>query len=111
MKNIVALIICLTLSGGCNQFIQQTDQIKNLTISDIAYDVDRSMGYTVYINENNILIPYLVLTGNYYGNVLLLRKFLLDESHLYNSDSGYYHGSLVDSFLNETFLTQINQEL
>jgi len=34
-------------------------------VRDIAYDVDSGFGYTVYVEENERYIPYLVLTTNY----------------------------------------------
>lgn len=50
------------------------------TLRDLAYDKDKRLGYTVHIKEDGKLVPYLVLTKNYIGqgNVLLLRKHLVD---------------------------------
>ena len=44
----------------------------NLTIAKIAYDNSKD-NPIVYINENGAYVPYLVLTSDYNGNVLLLR--------------------------------------
>jgi len=96
---------------GCNSSINATSQKQNLVISDIAYDANKNLGYSVYIKENYNYIPYLVLTNNYNGNVLLLRKKLLDESQLFNDYSGYYPESIIDKYLNETFLATINIEI
>lgn len=42
-----------------------------MTIHDIAYDVNEKWGYTVYLEENGEYVPYLVLSGDYGGNVLV----------------------------------------
>ena len=49
-------------------------------LRDLAYDKDKRLGYTVHIKEDGKLVPYLVLAKNYIGqgNVLLLRKHLVD---------------------------------
>lgn len=46
--------------------------IEPTKLEDIAYDVNESYGYTVYLKENDEYVPYLVLTNNYNGNCLLL---------------------------------------
>lgn len=90
------------------------------TLNDIAYDVHKRFGYTIYIQENDEYVPYLVLTNKYNDNVLLLRKHLLDEliefddyDNTRNNDrhSNYYKDSYIDIYLNETFLPQINEEV
>ena len=111
MKSIVAIIICLALLGGCSTLTKSVGKNRILTVSDIAYDVDKSRGYTVYIKENSLDVPYLVLTKKYNGNVLLLRKSLLDELQLFNDYSGYYPESIVDKFLNEIFFAQLDPKL
>ncbi|MCL2406054.1 MAG: DUF6273 domain-containing protein [Defluviitaleaceae bacterium] len=88
------------------------------TIADIAYDRrtrSRNTDFRIYIEENGIYVPYLVLTANYGGNVLLLREHLLDDSRPFNisphghdfwarQDFGaYYPDSYIDNFLNTDF--------
>ena len=88
------------------------------TIADIAYDNikrGRNVDYRVFVEENGELVPYLVLTADYGGNVLLLREFLLDEFRPFNpsrhgerlwawQDYGaYYPDSDIDNFLNTEF--------
>lgn len=53
-------------------------------LSDIAYDVNPSYGYTVYIKENNIYVPYLVLTNNYENRnmTLVLRKNIIGSGDI-----------------------------
>ncbi|MDR1736173.1 MAG: DUF6273 domain-containing protein [Oscillospiraceae bacterium] len=119
-KRIFPLLSFLLLFGGC-VFSPPTPPE---TLGDIAYDVDKRHGYTVYITENDEPTPYLVLTDDYNGNVLLLRERLLDEAVKYNDygegyaalteegyQLGYYNHSIVDKYLNETFLPWIDAEL
>ena len=89
-------------------------------LADLAYDVNEKSGYTIYIQEESGYQPYLVLTDNYDdgGNVLLLRKHILDEYHPLNIDSmktAYYENSYLDQFLNgeyyETLLSDVQREV
>lgn len=83
------------------------------TISDIAYDVNPRFGFTVYVKEDGEYNPYLVLTNDYgadgystKGNVLLLRKYIMDEDLPYD-DKGRitdYTTSYIDKYLNGEFL-------
>lgn len=85
------------------------------TIGDIAFDVNKKSGYTVYIKEDSKFIPYLVLTSNYNGKTLLLRKELLNDFHTFNDEtygySGYYKDSTIDKFLNKDFLDTIDTKI
>ena len=93
-------------------------QPEPTTIADIAYDARRSRrtDFRIFIEENGIYVPYLVLTADYGGNVLLLREYLLDRSMPFNqslrgdgfwgaNDFGaYYPYSHIDKFLNTEFM-------
>lgn len=84
---------------------------RNLTLEKIAYD--RSWkNPVVYIREHETYVPYLVLTADYDGNVLLLRENLLPEPMPYKEHSefwasyeygAYYEESSIDAFLNTEF--------
>ena len=83
-------------------------------IKEIAYDVNKDYGYTVYIKENLTFVPYLVLTDNYNGNVLLLRKYVLNEEKIFNPSkrySGYYENSSIDEYLNKDFFNNFHPEV
>ena len=83
-------------------------------LSDIAYKKNKSYENAVYIKENGVFKPYIVLTSDYNGNVLLLRKFLLDETMPFNENEshmwagyengGYYENSSIDKYLNNNFI-------
>lgn len=97
----------------------------NLTLKQIAYDNSRENS-VVYIKENGEYIPYLVLTSDYGGNVLLLRENLLPEPMQYKRPphgeeygalgvgydySSYYEESSIDEFLNTAFLEAFSPEV
>jgi len=68
----------------------------------------------VYIQEDKSLEPYFVLTDNYNGNCLLLRKDILDKESLFNNDSrysAYYAKSIIDKFLNDEFLNELSANI
>lgn len=89
--------------------------IEPTKLEDIAYDVNESYGYTVYLKENDEYVPYLVLTNNYNGNCLLLRKYLLDEPMRYNSTAyrknNYYATCEIDTYLNSSFLSLFSENM
>lgn len=99
----------------------------NLTLKQIAYDNSRENS-VVYIKENGEYIPYLVLTSDYGGNVLLLRENLLSEPMQYKPAphgegfgalsggwageyGSYYEESDIDAFLNTDFLEVFSPEV
>lgn len=70
----------------------------------------------VYIEEQGGYTPYLVLSGNYDGKVLLLREQVLPELMPYKEHSDlwghyeyglYYEQSSVDAYLNQEFLERL----
>lgn len=74
----------------------------------------------VYIEEQERYTPYLVLSGNYDGKVLLLREQVLPEfmpykehSPLWGQDEygSYYEQSSVDAYLNQEFLEGLAEPL
>jgi hypothetical protein len=87
-----------------------TDYNAANTLQGISYTKNPSSDYTVYIQENDVLTPYLALDDNYNGNVLLVRKFVFHELIAYNtstsqgSGSGYYPACNADIYLNTAFI-------
>ena len=89
----------------------------NLTIEKIAYDNSKDNSI-VYINENGAYVPYLVLTSDYNGNTLLLRKYVLSELKPYKEHGefwasyeygSYYEESSIDEFLNTEFWESLSE--
>lgn len=87
-KNAITLIIigfsCFLVCALSLNFTRIKSVFVTNTLSDIAYDVSSSYGYTVYIKENNIYVPYLVLTNNYENTnmALVLRKNLIGTGEI-----------------------------
>jgi hypothetical protein len=91
-------------------------------LGDIAYDLTPSTGYTVYLQESGQdyaatykkpegrCFPYLVLTNDYGGNTLLLRRDV-DEHHRYNDYRAYYEDSEIDVYLNTVVIERFPQTL
>ena len=124
-KRLIVCAICAIVLMLCFALLLWRDDILLLmgyrqptTIADIAYDRlarNRNTDFRVYLEENGGFMPYLVLTANYGGNVLLLREYLLDETMPFNTSphgpnlwsaldyGGYYPDSHIDNFLNTEF--------
>lgn len=84
------------------------------TIGEIAYDENSQWGYCIYLEEDNELTPFIVLTPNYNGNCLVLRKFLLEDLQPYNSSGeygAYYNGSYIDNFLNQEYYSRLSESV
>lgn len=85
-----------------------------MTVEEIAFDKNNSQGYRVYLEENENLVPFIVLTSDYNDNCLLLRECLLDDFVSYNVSGeygAYYCDSNVDSFLNEDYYFRLSEKL
>ena len=108
----IACVVFLMILAGCERvpYVPKMELDEVRVIADIAYEANPHFGYTVFISENGEYVPYLVLTNNYNGHTLVLRKYLLDELMAYypNPTGGggyaaYYRDSLLDRFLNDEF--------
>lgn len=110
---VIIMLFCLSGCGITENEEDRTDKSPTI-LEDIAYDMDASHGYRVYIMENNAYTPYLVLTSNYNGNCLLLREFLLDDARIYNEigeKAAYYEYSSIDCYLNDTFINTLSTDI
>ena len=101
---IVLGVICI----ACTKFESENGNPR--PIKELAYDENGKENY-VYIKENNEYEAYMVLSKDYYGKTLLMRKFLLDEPRAFNiyerngAHNAYYPNSLMDVFLSKaTFI-------
>ncbi|HOQ01812.1 MAG TPA: DUF6273 domain-containing protein [Acetivibrio clariflavus] len=120
----IFIIACMIFIAGCTKDKKSND--KKTAIGDIAYDGYVSSGflrkigfgknevdernYTVYIKENDKFEPYLVLTSDYNGNTLLLRKFLLEKEYAFEIEGVdiYYENSSIDKFLNNEYIKTLD---
>jgi len=121
------LILGGLVGGICiNSKLDKVTVIEN-TVASIAYDYAPESGYTVYIEENDKLVPYFVITNNYNKQKcsLLLRKNVLGTGNFgykveeggYFYDDGVsmnaekYSESDVDEFLKTEFEKNFNESL
>lgn len=74
---ILLSVIMLCISTSC-EFTKNEEVANPVVIGEMA---GHSQHYTVYIKENEEYIPYVVVTGNYNHNTLLLREEPLDEKN------------------------------
>jgi len=120
----VMALASLLILGGWWAHVLISRRQPPATIADIAYDNirrGRDVDYRIFIEENGELVPYLVLTADYGGNVLLLREHIMDESRPFNisphgergwayHDFGaYYPDSHIDNFLNAEFKNTLGE--
>lgn len=99
---IVVMVSFLLNLIGCSQ------KERVVVIGDIAYDA-MSEETCVYINENGVYVPFVVLSSQYTeGNSLLLRKEILADMHRVNDYSSYYENSEIDVFLNTEYYSQLD---
>ena len=79
-------------------------------ISDLVSGKYKKIETRVYVCENGVMTPYVVLdTDNYGDAVLLMRawaypeKMMYRDENMYGAGGAYYNGSIVDDFLEKTF--------
>ncbi|MDD6042495.1 MAG: DUF6273 domain-containing protein [Eubacteriaceae bacterium] len=111
---LLAFILLCFFGGGAPEENEEKLNCSPSVLEDIAYDTNASHGYRVYIAENGIFTPYLVLTRNYNDNCLLLREHLLDDDQIYNNvgeKAAYYENSSIDHYLNEDYLNTLSVDV
>ncbi len=123
MKHLSKIIVTFTLLflviGGIIIYDKSKNNVDNskefpTTIGEIAYDANSPWGYRIYLEEDNELTSFIVLTSNYNGNCLVLREFLLEDSQPYNSSGeygAYYNGSEIDNFLNQKYYSRLSESV
>ena len=112
------LLVLAAVTGIFIGFVSKLIPYKQLeTLNELAYTVNKRNGNTVYIREESAgYQPYLVVDNDYNGdgNVLLLRKYVLDEwktYHIYYQQTAYYENSNLDDYLSNVYLNTLPEEL
>lgn len=112
MKYLYSFISCILLCFlliGCSK---QKDNINVENVNKIKETIDdMTMGDEIFIKEDNGFQPYIVLTDDYNGETLLLRKYLLDTDRRMNEYYALYENCEMDVFLNEVFLKTIDKDI
>ena len=109
----------ISMLNGCAFMLDVRYEPTN--ISQLAYDVDPYWGYTVFVLEDGVHVPYLVLTDNYNGTgyTLLLRKHLIEDRIRWNGipanqrigPPALFQESEMDEFLNKDFLERLAEPI
>lgn len=102
IRLLVFILAVTTAISGCSE--TSNNYTEEVEIGDLV-------GESVNIIEGTESVPYIVLTNNYGGNTLVLRKNLLDEDMRMTNYYAKYEGSEIDSFLNEDFLNSIDENI
>lgn len=97
----ISFILC-----ACSVF---QEDIK--TISQLAYDSNNTSNNEIYILENGEYVPYLVLTEDYEGNTLILRKEIMITPKRFNDYMSLYENSEIDIFLNTEYLEMLSDDV
>ena len=116
---IFIFITSIFLLVACGEKVVDMSNIE--TIEELSYDYVSEEDCIVYIEEDGAYVPYLVLTSDYGGNVLLLRKELMAETRPYKeNESGFwaasdyasqYDESDIDKYLNNEFVELLGQSV
>ena len=64
----------------------------------------------LYIDENGVYIPFIVVTNDYDGKTLLLRKEILELPRKFNSYNSQYEHSSIDDFLNSEYIKTLTDQ-
>jgi hypothetical protein len=108
--SLLQILIAVFIVVKRKDFIYLLPAKEPQVLRDLAYDKDKRLGYTIHIKEEGKLVPYLVLAKNYIdqGNVLLLRKHLLDPPMPFQEGwkRFYYGHSMIDAFMNKEFINR-----
>ncbi|KKF91761.1 DUF6273 domain-containing protein [Lactococcus petauri] len=113
--SLLQILIAVFIVVKREDFIYLLPAKEPQVLRDLAYDKDKRLGYTIHIKEEGKLVPYLVLTKNYInqGNVLLLRKYLLDPPMPFQEGwkRFYYGHSMIDAFMNKEFINRLTKNV
>lgn len=101
------LVYVLSACGTSDNEKEETPK----TVGQIAYNYTSEYGYTLYITEGEKQVPYIVLTNNYQGHTLLLRKEILTIKTYSEESDNYYASSNVDDYLQGEYLALFENDL
>lgn len=102
-------ILCLSLAVmaiTCLCSCLRRTELK--TVADLAYTRSGETA-CIFVLEHESYVPFLVLTDDYYGKTLLLRKDVTDEPMRVNEYSSYYAQSEISLFLNNIYLSKLSE--
>ena len=80
---------------------------EGVSVGKLSYDSSPD-SCTVYLPEGQAYVPFLVLSADYGGNALLLRRDVLPEARPFNNYGAAYEDSAIDRFLNGEYLQRLD---
>ena len=80
---------------------------EGVSVGKLSYEVSPD-SCTVYLPEGAQYVPFLVLSADYGGNALLLRRDVLPDFRPFNNYSAAYEDSAIDRFLNGEYLQRLD---
>lgn len=104
---VLSFLIIIFLVNSCSWHEnEKRKKYDEDVVGKLAYETDN----IIYIKEIDGYYPYIVLTNQYDGKTLLLRKNILKEKRRMNSYSAYYEDCEMDLFLNGEFLERLPKD-
>lgn len=92
---LLIFILCLSFSGCGIVYIKQSGQG--------GYE-EELFEKEIYLLEDGQYIPYILVSNDYYGNKLLLRRDVMDKDMFIDEYSAEYENSFIDNYLCSAFL-------
>ncbi|MBQ7681000.1 MAG: hypothetical protein IJT31_02155 [Oscillibacter sp.] len=80
---------------------------EGVNVGALSYEANPD-SCTVYLPEDGAYVPFLVLTADYAGNTLLLRRDVLPEVRPFNNYSAVYPDSDIDRYLNTEYVQYLD---
>lgn len=80
------------------------------TLFDLTNAGKDSFAREVYLLENGLYVPYIVLSSDYKGQVLLLRKNIMNHFKAIGNYSAEYQNSSIDQYLSSEYLSLFPDE-
>lgn len=105
VKNLFVIIplVLLFMLGGCTNKQSQM-------LGQLAYNETKNEN-VLYIQEEGVYVPYLIVTNNYDGKTLLLRQYALDQMQIMNEYEAAYENSSIDEYLNNDFYDRFSDQV
>lgn len=112
MKRIGLMIALFTVMiSGCQRKKEHAEERNYESICDLAYTGGAEDKPIIYLEENSGIHPYFVVTDNYQGYTLLLRKEVLPQDRRISEYGAYYEQSEMDIFLNGEFMDSLSEDI
>lgn len=90
---------------GCDK---ESQYIIDDKLGYLSYDEFMDEENIIYLEENDGYQPYIVLTNNYDGKTLLLRKYLLQDFIRMHDYYAQYEDCEMDNYLNKEFFNSLS---